>query len=97
MTIAVQQNTCTKNAIDLKHMVVVAFQINEKDVHDQTDLMYEIKKCSEYQLHLIEADLIKHHAPHKVQHAMKILHLMKLWSDRPIETSNEINSVRVSY
>lgn len=96
MTLAMQQNTCTKNAIDLKHMVVVAFQIHEKDVHEQTDLMSKLTKCSEYQLNLIEADLNRHHASQNVQHAMKILRLMKLWNDNPFETTIEINTVRVS-
>lgn len=96
MTIAMQQNTCTKNAIDLKHMVVVAFQINQKDIHEQTDLMSKLTMCSEYQLSLIEADLNRHHASQKVQHAMNILRLMKLWSDNAFGTKNEIYGARVS-
>lgn len=96
MTIAMQQNTCTKNAIDLKHMVVVAFHINENDVHEQTDLMSKLMTCSKYQFDLIEADLNRHHESQKVQHAMKILRQMKLWNNDPSGTNDGINNARVS-
>lgn len=96
MTVAMQRNTCTKNAINLKHMIVVAFKINEKDVHDDNDLISKLATCSEYQFGMIEIDLNRHHTTEEVQHAMKILHLIKLCYSVPIKSNNEINAARVS-
>lgn len=90
-----QQNTCTKNAIDLKHMVVVAFQINKEDVNEQTDLISELAKCSEHQIKLIETDLNMHHASQNVQHVMEILRLLKFWKNR-FATEKEVNNAQVS-
>lgn len=99
MNIAMQQNTCTKKAIDLKHMIVVAFKVNEKDMHEHDDLVSKLATCSEYQLKMIETDLNRHHTPEKVQHAMKILHLIKMCYKMPEmnnKMNNEINAARVS-
>lgn len=57
MNVAMQQNTCTKNAIDLKHMIVVAFKVNEKDVDEHADLISILATCSEHQFEMIVADL----------------------------------------
>lgn len=96
MNIAMQQNTCTKKAIDLKHMIVVAFKGNEKDVHEHDDLISKLATCSEYQLEMIETDLNRHHTPERVQHAMKILHLIKICYTMPTKVNNEIIAARVS-
>lgn len=87
-----QGDTCTKNAIDLKHLVMIAFEISEKEVHEIHKLISKLATCSEYQFEMIEADLNKHHTSEKVQNAMDILHAIKLYY---VGTEQEANIARV--
>lgn len=75
LTIALQGDTCTKNAIDLKYIFVVAFSSdveNERAKNIDEDLSSNIL-YTENELKVIETELSKTLTPKKVQNAMKIL------------------------
>lgn len=72
--LALQGDTCTKNAIDLKYIVGVAYRINDEDeLNKKYRNFVRTPNFSGKQLEVIDADLNKHFTLEKVQHAMKIL------------------------
>lgn len=72
-----QGDTCTKNKIDLKHIVAVANNKSDEEIIEKygaaRDMPGTEVEFTNDQLKVIEADLNKHHPSAKVQHAMKIL------------------------
>lgn len=77
LTTAMQGDTCTKNAIDLKHMVAVAININEDDVDANKDSIIEVKYFNDNQMELIEADLNKYQTSERVQQSIKLLRIIR--------------------
>lgn len=75
LALALQGDTCKKNAIDLKHIFTVAFS---SDVDDKTAQNTDENSSSkllftENELKIVETELSKTLTPEKVQDAMKIL------------------------
>lgn len=71
-----QGDTCTKNAIELKHMVAVAMKLNEDDVHENFDLTSIVRYFGQNDLGLIEADLNKYQTLERIQRSMKLLRII---------------------
>lgn len=71
---ALQGDTCTKNSIDLIHIVAVANNKSDEEVITKYNkgMMPAIDFTND-QLKIIEADLNKYHSSEKTQHAMTIL------------------------
>lgn len=77
LSLAMQGDTCTKNKIDLKHIVAVANNLSDEEINEKYGVARDIPgteiEFTDDQFKLIETDLNKHHSSEKVQHAMKIL------------------------
>ena len=87
-----QGNTCTKNAIEMKHIFAVASNISEADVVTNIGLVDQMKYFTDNQLKLIEADLTKHHASDVVERSMKLLSIIqRSGSSRKKSKSNSVN------
>lgn len=89
MTRALQGDTCTKNAIDLKHIFVVAFNsdVEDKRAKNSDDSSASNILYTENELKVIETELSKTLTPEKVQNAMKILRGFQVGgSEKDLET-----------
>lgn len=73
INLALQGNTCTRNAINLKYIVGIAYRINGDELNFKYQNLSSTLSFTAKQLEVIEADLMKHHTAQKAEHAMKIL------------------------
>lgn len=67
-----QEDTCTKNRIDFKHIIAVGFNISEEEANvkymKKRPIYFENDQCK-----AIEDDLRNYRPADNVEHAMKIL------------------------
>lgn len=77
--LALQGDTCTKNKIDLKHIVAVATNKSDEEINEKykNGENISIKDFTNVQWDAIETDLSKNHSSDKVENAMKILREME--------------------
>lgn len=72
-----QGDTCSENAIDLRHIVAVAQNLDDNDFHPDRDVTIDVKNFTDSQMELVEADLEKSQTPEKVQRSMKLLRTVR--------------------
>lgn len=73
INLALQGDTCTKNAIDLKYILGVAYRISGEKLNIKYQNLSSTLSFTAKQLEVIEADLNKHFTSQKAEHVMKIL------------------------
>lgn len=75
MTLALQQDTCTKNRINLRQILETAFvsDVEEKLAKKNEKSYLSNLLFTENELKIVETELSKSLTPEKVQNAMKLL------------------------
>lgn len=96
LNLALQGDTCTKNAIDLKDIVGIAYRISDsEELNRKYRSFIRIPNFNEKQLEVIETGLNKRYTSEKVEHVMKILrayHNQGSHQQQEADTVNILNS-----
>lgn len=91
INLALQGDTCTKNAIDLRYVVGVAYRISGEELNTKYQNFSSTLNFTGKQLEVIEADLIKHYTSQKAEHAMKFLRAYHNVGTHQQQETNAVN------